>query len=92
MTPYRLVTFTHDGIDRPGLLVDDQVLDLVAATAQGHAGTAHGAPTDLRGMIEGWSPRVAARVQSMAGAGLGHGPGTYALAVRPSRPAVVQPG
>ena len=80
MTPYRLVTFTHDGIDRPGLLVDDQVLDLVAATAQGHAGTAHGAPTDLRGMIEGWSPRVAARIQSMAGAGLGHGPGTYALA------------
>ena len=42
--------------------------------------TAHGAPTDLRGMIEGWSPRVAARVQAMANAGLGDGPGTYALA------------
>lgn len=80
MTPYRLVTFTADGTDRPGLLVGDRVLDLVAATTQGHAGTAHGAPTDLRGMIEGWSPRVTARVQAMADAGLGDGPGTYALA------------
>jgi 2-keto-4-pentenoate hydratase/2-oxohepta-3-ene-1,7-dioic acid hydratase in catechol pathway len=80
MTPYRLVTFTADGADRPGLLVGDRVLDLAVATRQGHAGTAHGAPTDLRGIIEGWSPRVAARVQAMADEGLGDGPGTYALA------------
>ena len=80
MTPYRLVTFTADGADHPGLLVGDRVLDLAQATRQGHQGTAHGSPTDLLGMIEGWSPRVAARVQAMADAGLGDGPGTYAVA------------
>ena len=80
MTPYRLVTFTLDGTDRPGLLVGDRVLDLLAATQQGHGGTAHGTPMDMRGVIEGWSPRVAARLQSMADAGLGNGSGTYALA------------
>ncbi len=78
MTPYRLVTFTHEGIDRPGMLVGDRVLDLAAATAHGRAETAHGSPTDLRGIIEAWSPRVAARLQAMADAGLGDGPGTHA--------------
>lgn len=80
MTPYRLVTFTADGTDRPGLLVEDRVLDLVVATSQGHGGTAHDTPMDLRRVVEGWSPRVASRLQAMADAGLGDGPGTHALA------------
>lgn len=80
MTPYRLVTFTLEGSDRPGLLVADRVLDLAAATQQGHGGTAHASPMDMRGVIEGWSPRVGARLQSMADAGLGDGPGVHALA------------
>jgi 2-keto-4-pentenoate hydratase/2-oxohepta-3-ene-1,7-dioic acid hydratase in catechol pathway len=80
LTPYRLATFTLDGSDRPGLVVGDRVLDLVAATAAGHGGTAHGIPTDLRGVIEGWSPRVAGRLQAMADAGLADGPGVHALA------------
>jgi len=79
MTTFRLATFEHGGSDRPGLVVGDRVLDLVAASAAGH-GQTRAVPTDLRGIIESWDPGVEARLQSIADAGLHDGPDVHALA------------